>query len=170
MPPEGVPNRSMVIHFRDEPLRKGVDLFPELETVLPMLDRARLGIEFFGIGDLVRERFVRVQKQEGMARLSEFIGLLHELASWSDWRQISSNAEPTDEDPTANTRMRRVLDHLTPIWPKSCRCPPCRPSPTWPKAASRATSTSTWAAPSPTSSRGCASPRPARCCRCPTGW
>ncbi|MES2247248.1 MAG: AraC family transcriptional regulator [Pseudomonadota bacterium] len=112
VPPEGVADRSMVIQFRDEPLRKGVDLFPELETVLPMLDRAKLGIEFFGIGDLVRERFARVQKQEGMARLSEFIGLLHELANWSDWRQISSNADPTDEDPTANTRMRRVLDHL----------------------------------------------------------
>ncbi|MDZ4354980.1 MAG: AraC family transcriptional regulator [Variovorax sp.] len=112
VPPEGVPDRSMVIQFRDEPLRKGVDLFPELETVLPMLDRARLGIEFFGIGDLVRERFARVQKQEGMARLSEFIGLLHELANWSDWRQISRSTEPTHEDPMANTRLRRVLDHL----------------------------------------------------------
>ena len=81
VPPEGIANRSMVIHFRDEPLRKGVGLFPELEAVLPMLDRAKLGIEFFGIGERVRESFVRVQGQEGMARLSAFIGLLHELAN-----------------------------------------------------------------------------------------
>ncbi|MBB3639233.1 helix-turn-helix domain-containing protein [Variovorax atrisoli] len=112
VPPEGIAERSMVIHFRDEPLRKGADLFPELEAVLPMLDRAKLGIEFFGIGDLVRDRFQRVQQQEGMARLSAFIGLLHELARWPDWRQISSTADPAGEDPSANTRMRRVLDYL----------------------------------------------------------
>jgi hypothetical protein len=37
---------------------------------------------------------VRVQGQEGMARLSEFIGLLNELANWEDYRQISSAAGP----------------------------------------------------------------------------
>ncbi|MET3493218.1 AraC family transcriptional regulator [Variovorax boronicumulans] len=112
VPPEGIADRSMVIHFRDEPLRKAVDLFRELEAVLPMLERARLGVEFFGIHERMRERFVRVQAQEGMARLAEFIGLLHELANWKDWRQISSAAGPLDEDPSANTRMRRVLDYL----------------------------------------------------------
>ncbi|MGJ7528677.1 helix-turn-helix domain-containing protein [Variovorax sp. GB1P17] len=112
VPPEGIADRSMVIHFRDEPLRKGVGLFSELDAVVPLLDRARLGVEFFGIGDLVRERFRRVQAQDGMARLAEFISLLHELANWPDWRQISSSAEPAGEDPSANTRMRRVLDYL----------------------------------------------------------
>jgi AraC-like DNA-binding protein len=112
VPPEGIADRSMVIHFRDEPLRKGVGLFPELEAVLPMLDRAKLGVEFFGIGERVRERFARVQAQEGLARLSEFIGLLHELANWEDYRQISSAAGPLGEDPSANSRMRRVLDYL----------------------------------------------------------
>ena len=84
VPPEGIVGRSMVIHFRDEPLRKATGLFRELEAVLPMLDRAKLGVEFFGIGDRVRERFLRVQAQEGMARLAEFIALLHELANWKD--------------------------------------------------------------------------------------
>jgi AraC-like DNA-binding protein len=112
VPPEGIADRSMVIHFRDEPLRKGVGLFPELEAVLPMLDRAKLGVEFFGIHALVHERFVRVQRQEGMARLSAFIGLLHELANWQDCRQISSAAGSLGEDPSANSRMRRVLDYL----------------------------------------------------------
>jgi AraC-like DNA-binding protein len=112
VPPEGIVGRSMVIHFRDEPLRKATGLFRELEAVLPMLDRAKLGVEFFGIGDRVRERFLRVQAQEGMARLAEFIALLHELANWEDWRQISSATGTLDDDPSANTRMRRVLDYL----------------------------------------------------------
>jgi AraC-like DNA-binding protein len=112
VPPEGIVGRSMVIHFRDEPLRKATGLFRELEAVLPMLDRAKLGVEFFGIGDRVRERFLRVQAQEGMARLAEFIALLHELANWKDWRQISSATGTLDDDPSANTRMRRVLDYL----------------------------------------------------------
>ncbi|MBS80110.1 AraC family transcriptional regulator [Variovorax sp.] len=112
VPAEGIADRSMVIHFREEPLRKGSALFPEIDAVLPMLDRARRGIEFFGIGEVARERFQRVQAHEGMARLAEFIGLLHELARWEDWRLISSEDEPSDGDPATSTRMRRVLDHL----------------------------------------------------------
>lgn len=41
VPAEGIADRSMVIHFREEPLRKGSALFPEIDAVLPMLDRAR---------------------------------------------------------------------------------------------------------------------------------
>lgn len=112
VPSGGVAGRSSVVHFRDEPLRKGSDLFPELEAVVPLLDRARLGVEFFGIAPVVRERFRRMQGLEGMGRLAEFIGLLNELANWPDWRQISSASDTPLKDPSHNTRLSQVLDYV----------------------------------------------------------
>jgi len=54
LPPNGLDVRSLVLQFREEPLRDGMRAIKELEETRPLLDRARRGIEFFGLSDGVR--------------------------------------------------------------------------------------------------------------------
>jgi len=42
--PEGVAKRDMVLQFSDEPLRRASELITDLRDVLPLLERARLGM------------------------------------------------------------------------------------------------------------------------------
>ena len=44
--------RDRVLQFSDAPLREAADLIPEMQEVLPLLERARHGIEFFGMSEL----------------------------------------------------------------------------------------------------------------------
>jgi len=59
--PEGVAQRDVVLQFSDEPLRRAAELVPELRDVLPLLERARLGIEFFGMTDRARLTLDRIK-------------------------------------------------------------------------------------------------------------
>ena len=54
-PPEGVALRDVVLQFSDAPLRQAAEIIPELAEALPMLERARHGIEFFGMSERAGE-------------------------------------------------------------------------------------------------------------------
>jgi AraC-like DNA-binding protein len=90
LPPDGLDVRSLVIQFREEPLREGMRVIKELQEVRPLLERARHGVEFFGLGDTVRERFHRIRRSHGLERFVEFIGLLCVLQRSADYRLLSS--------------------------------------------------------------------------------
>ena len=49
LPEGGVPLRDLVIQFSHAPLVASSESIPELREVLPLLERARHGIEFFGM-------------------------------------------------------------------------------------------------------------------------
>ena len=100
--PSGIDVRSLVIQFREEPLRNGMRSIPELEEMRPLLERARQGIEFFGLSDSVRERFYRIKGSiHGLERFAEFVGLLWQLRRCDDFRLLSS-------DPTVNLGPREA--------------------------------------------------------------
>jgi len=44
-----------VLQFSDEPLRRASELISDLRDVLPLLERARLGIESFGMTERAHE-------------------------------------------------------------------------------------------------------------------
>jgi AraC-like DNA-binding protein len=90
LPPDGLPVRSLVLQFREEPLREAMRAIRELEEVRPLLERARRGVEFFGIAEPVRERFHRIRASRGLARFAEFAGLLGLLQRCEDTRLLSS--------------------------------------------------------------------------------
>jgi len=92
LPPSGLPVRSLVIQFREAPLREGMRFIRELQEVQPLLDRARHGVEFFGLSDLVRDHFGRIRQSRGLDRFVEFMRLLSILQHWSDYRLLSSSA------------------------------------------------------------------------------
>src|SRR5258708_26238787 len=54
VPDAGVGLRDRVIQFHHEPIAQACKSCPELTEVMPLLDRARNGIEFFGISDRAR--------------------------------------------------------------------------------------------------------------------
>jgi AraC-like DNA-binding protein len=110
--PVCVTARNLVVHFLDTELRQGMKIFPELAEVGPLLDRARHGVEFFGISERVRERFYRIKAAHGLERLTEFTGLLGELARCADYRLLSTVQMECSEGQGSMTRINKVLDYL----------------------------------------------------------
>ena len=113
VPPEGVAARDMVIQFSDAPLRQAAALIPELTEVLPLLERARNGIEFFGLSEPTRAHFARVRGAQGLARFSEFVALLGELARCHDYRLLSTVQLQSFEDDAGLARISGIVDYLT---------------------------------------------------------
>ena len=112
LPPNGLAVRSLVIQFREEPLRDGMRAIKELEEARPLLERARQGIEFFGISDNVRDRFYRIKRSHGLERFAEFIGLLCLLRRCEDYRLLSSE-DSTGLDPAdAHSRINTIVEFV----------------------------------------------------------
>ena len=80
LPEGGVAERDLVIQFGHDPLAQAGAAIPELATVLPMLERARHGIEFFGLSDSAAQQFRRIKAARGLERFAAFCELLAALA------------------------------------------------------------------------------------------
>ena len=61
LPEDGIPSRDISLQFADEPFRKASELLPELSQVLLLLDRAKNGIEFFGISDFAKQQLIKIK-------------------------------------------------------------------------------------------------------------
>ena len=112
LPPSGIEVRSLVVQFRGDPLLNAMRAIKELEDLQTLLDRARHGIEFFGVSDAVRDRFYRIRQSHGLERFVEFIGMLCILQRCSDYRLLSSAAMdgigPSDARSTINAVVQFV--------------------------------------------------------------
>jgi AraC-like DNA-binding protein len=105
---------GIVLRFSDEPLRRGIALFPELGDAGPLLARARRGVQFVGLGEGTLARLRRIASLQGLARFSEFTVLLNELAQWTDYRLLA-DAAPDGDGTDANghaLRIHKALDHI----------------------------------------------------------
>ena len=56
LPEGGIAQRDLVIQFPHGPIAQAAAHIRELEEVLPLLDRARNGIEFFGLSEQATDR------------------------------------------------------------------------------------------------------------------
>ena len=88
--PVGVEKRDLVIQFRHSPIEKACQSIPELLEVMPLLERARHGIEFFGFSHLGQEHWKVIKAAKGMRRLAAFLAFMTDLTRWSDYRLLSS--------------------------------------------------------------------------------
>jgi AraC-like DNA-binding protein len=117
LPPGGLTVRSLVLQFRDQPLRQALDALGVLDDVGALLSRASHGIEFFGLSDKVRERFYGIKSSGGLERLSCFCSLLGLLAHWPDYRLLSGvQLQSFEGDHTLaalNTAVQYVNDNYT---------------------------------------------------------
>ncbi|MCR6477790.1 AraC family transcriptional regulator [Variovorax sp. ZS18.2.2] len=105
---------GLVLRFGDEPLRRGMELFPELRDAAPLLARARQGVQFVGLNEGIVSRLRRIERLQGLARFAEFTVLLNELSQWSEYRLLADAAYTDDSlgEPGGATRIYRALDHI----------------------------------------------------------
>ena len=113
-PGETVALRDRAVQFREDLVPSMAAHAPELEALLPMLKRARHGIEFIGDGARARvERAMeRIAVDEGPARIASLIDALAFLAGESDYRLLSTlPMRSTPEDETLD-KIERVTRHV----------------------------------------------------------
>ncbi|HAT30553.1 MAG TPA: AraC family transcriptional regulator [Janthinobacterium sp.] len=111
-PAEGVKLRDMVIQFGHAPLELLAGAIPEVKTILPLLNRALYGIEFFGLSEAARLRFARIRDSSGLARFIEFLTLLGELAQNSDYQLLSTIPMQSSDDDAALARISSAINFI----------------------------------------------------------
>jgi AraC-like DNA-binding protein len=83
--------------------------------VLPLLDRASHGIEFFGFSSKAIEFWHKVKAAKGLFRLAAFFEFLAVMSKWTDYRLLSSiqmrGASNTDELEQINYIVSRINDN-----------------------------------------------------------
>ncbi|MBT9467131.1 AraC family transcriptional regulator [Hydrogenophaga sp.] len=116
LPEGGVALRDLVIQFSHEPLVRASETIPELGDVLPLLERAKHGIEFFGLSDVAEAHWHKVKGTRGLRRFTAFCAFLADLAACTDYRLLSSVQLQSDDDPASldqiDAVVSRITDHL----------------------------------------------------------
>ncbi len=112
LPDEGIKLRDMVIQFRHPPMESLIGTIPELKPIAPLLSRAGHGIEFFGMSEQARQRFVRIRESGGLARFTEFLTLLGELAENGNYRLLSTAPMQSSEDDASLERIGTVINFI----------------------------------------------------------
>lgn len=117
LPEGGVAERDLVIQFLHEPIVTGSQHIAELREVLPLLDRAKNGIEFFGFHEKALAHWRRVKSSHGLARFGAFCNFLSDLAQCTDYRLLSSaqlqSVDNSDQLDQINAIVNRITDNLT---------------------------------------------------------
>lgn len=90
IPPEGIEHRDLVIQFQHAPIEQASKTIPEFSELLPLLERARHGIEFFGLSESAQSHWRHVKESKGARRLAAFLEFMTDLARCTDYRMLSS--------------------------------------------------------------------------------
>lgn len=116
VPEGGVPERDLVIQFPHEPLAACAEHVPELRELLPLLERARNGVEFFGKGDMAQSAWRSIKAARGAERFGLLCALLGDLARSHDYRPLSSVQIRSEDNHQQldhiNAIVGRIMDHM----------------------------------------------------------
>ena len=112
-PDGGVPLRDLVIQFDHEPLMQSTALIPELADLGPLLERARHGIEFFGMGERTEQHWYQIKKTTGLRRLTAFFDLMCDLVACTDYRLLSSVQLQSDDDDASIDQIHGLVSRIT---------------------------------------------------------
>ncbi|WP_296185252.1 AraC family transcriptional regulator [Pseudomonas sp. UBA1879] len=111
---EVVPKRDMLVNFTEELLESGNQVFAELKTLTPLLERAQYGIEFRD-KRTIRQAMKLMQKiadSNGMTRLGHFFILLELLAASDDFQLLSGTRASQLSDDHAVERTNKAVDYI----------------------------------------------------------
>lgn len=111
-PEEGIKVRDMVIQFTHRPLELLAAEISEMRTILPLLNRAVHGIEFFNLSEQAKERFIRIRDSSGLPRFIEFLALLGELAQSGDYQLLSTIPMQSSDDDAALARISSAINFI----------------------------------------------------------
>ncbi|EHR72438.1 DNA-binding domain-containing protein, AraC-type [Burkholderiales bacterium JOSHI_001] len=113
LPEGGVPVRDQVIQFLHEPLQAACAQIPELGEVMPLLERARHGVEFFGLSERARDHFQHIKGSRGLRRFACFCDFLGDLVRCTDYRLLSSVQLQATDDDASLASINVIVSRLT---------------------------------------------------------
>ncbi|OYU79415.1 MAG: AraC family transcriptional regulator [Burkholderiales bacterium PBB5] len=113
LPEGGVAERDLVIQFRHEPIAAAARHIPELAEALPLLERARHGIEFFGLAEPAQALWRRIKHSRGLTRLSAFVEFLVLLSQCTDYRLLSNVQMQAADDDAELDQINAIVNRLT---------------------------------------------------------
>ncbi|KNC16845.1 MULTISPECIES: AraC family transcriptional regulator [Pseudomonas] len=111
---QSVNKRDMLVNFTDELFDQGHQVFSELRSLAPLLDRARYGIEFRCAKTIAQASvsMQRIADSQGISRLGHFLILMESLAACEDYHLLSGTAAAQDADEHAVERTNRAVDYI----------------------------------------------------------
>jgi AraC-like DNA-binding protein len=112
IPEGGVPERDLVIQFSHGPMAHAAEQIPEMAEAMALLERARHGIEFFGLSERAVQHFHAVKSARGFQRLSAFCAYLSDLARCTDFRLLSSVRMQGEQDEAENDQVNALLNRV----------------------------------------------------------
>lgn len=110
---EAAQQRDRCLIFLDEPIRRASELMPEMRSIFPLLERAKSGIEFFGISDRVARQLDLIRDTQGVRRLAAFMELFSDLAQHNDYRLLSSGPLDTSTDLAGQSRISEIVGYIS---------------------------------------------------------
>ncbi|MEY4884131.1 MAG: hypothetical protein RIS34_1985 [Pseudomonadota bacterium] len=113
LPAEGVAKRDLVIQFQHAPLEQACQSIPELTEVLPLLERARHGIEFFGLSQSSQAHWHEVKAARGLRRLTAFLDFMTELTRWTDYRLLSNVQMQGGDNDAELDQINAIVNRIT---------------------------------------------------------
>ncbi|MBL8352824.1 MAG: AraC family transcriptional regulator [Burkholderiaceae bacterium] len=113
VPEGGVGLRDLVVQFPLAPIAAAAEHIPELAEALPLFERARHGVEFFGLGERAQAHWHRCKDSRGLRRLAAFCDYLADLARSTDYRLLSAVQMQAEDDDAGLDRINRIVDRLT---------------------------------------------------------
>jgi AraC-like DNA-binding protein len=112
-PEGGVSERDLVIQFLHGPIAHAAEQIPEMAEVMALLERARHGIEFFGLSERALRHFHAVKSERGFQRLAAFCDYLADLARCTDYRLLSSVRLQGEEDEAGSDQINEIVTRIT---------------------------------------------------------
>jgi AraC-like DNA-binding protein len=112
-PADGVGTRDLVIQFRHEPFAQAASEIPEIAEVMQLLERARRGIEFFGLSERAERHWRAVKAAHGLRRLGAFCDYLADLAECTDYRLLSSVQIKGAEGDAGGDQINAIVNRIT---------------------------------------------------------
>lgn len=111
---EPVEVRDMVIRFDHEAFSDGMKIIPELAEVLPMLLRAKSGIEFFDLDlEELKKTFETVRDSSGLQRVIQALPLLKKLAQSQNYRLLSTVQIDLKSNEALQRKINTVVDYVS---------------------------------------------------------
>ena len=108
-----VARRDLVIQFAQAPITAAASQLPELAEVLPLLERASHGIEFFGLGDRAQQHWQQVKASRGLRRFAAFCDFLADLSRCTDYRLLSAVQMQAVDDDAELDQINAIVNRLT---------------------------------------------------------
>jgi AraC-like DNA-binding protein len=112
LPEGGVAVRDLVIQFAHAPIAHAAEQIPELGDVMALLERARHGVEFFGLSERAESHWHAVKSTHGIQRLAAFLAYLSDLARCTDYRLLSSVRMQGEDGEHDNDQVNALLNRI----------------------------------------------------------